>query len=58
MTIDYCCRAKVLESEGAMVDQINRAKGEAEAIRVRAEASAAGITVSGNVRSVDIYNII
>lgn len=33
----------VLESEGAMTDQINRAKGEAEAIRSVAEATAEGI---------------
>ncbi|TVU42902.1 hypothetical protein EJB05_09326, partial [Eragrostis curvula] len=36
-------RAQVLESEGAMLDQANRAKGEAEAILARSEATARGI---------------
>ncbi|KQJ95315.1 stomatin-like protein 2, mitochondrial [Brachypodium distachyon] len=36
-------RAQILESEGAMLDQANRAKGEAEAILARSQATAEGI---------------
>ncbi|KAK3122778.1 hypothetical protein QOZ80_8AG0618170 [Eleusine coracana subsp. coracana] len=36
-------RAQILESEGAMLDQANRAKGEAEAILAKSEATARGI---------------
>ncbi|KQJ91662.1 hypothetical protein BRADI_4g39010v3 [Brachypodium distachyon] len=36
-------RAQILESEGAMLDQGNRAKGEAEAILAKSEATAKGI---------------
>lgn len=38
----------VLQSEAAMTDQINRAKGEAEAIKAVAEATAEGIRLVAN----------
>ncbi|CAA7410936.1 unnamed protein product [Spirodela intermedia] len=36
-------RAQVLESEAAMMDQVNRAKGEAEAILAKSQATAEGL---------------
>ncbi|KAL5231757.1 hypothetical protein ABZP36_030533 [Zizania latifolia] len=45
-------RAQILESEGAMLDQANRAKGEAEAILAKSGATARGIKlVSEAMRS-------
>ncbi|XP_062196089.1 uncharacterized protein LOC133899149 [Phragmites australis] len=38
-------RAQILESEGAMLDQANRAKGEAQAILAKSEATARGISL-------------
>ena len=37
----------VLESEAAMIDKINRAKGQSEAIRVVADAKAYNINITG-----------
>ncbi|KAH9293432.1 hypothetical protein KI387_041365 [Taxus chinensis] len=45
--------AVILESEAAMMDQVNRARGEAEAIIARANATATGINViSESIQSI------
>ncbi|KAM3190855.1 hypothetical protein ACQJBY_068684 [Aegilops geniculata] len=45
-------RAQILQSEGAMLDQANRAKGEAEAILSKSQATAEGIRmVSESMRA-------